>query len=185
MDPTGADRATGAEVLSVSCNHCGAPLSVPTGTRFLTCTYCGARLEVLLSGGAAYTQVLQNIDQRTERIEQDVAEIKMRERIEQLDREWEMNRQQYMVRDKQGNQVGPGGGIVMSIFGVVAGVIWMIFAASIGAPFPFPLFGLVFAGAAIAGGVMSTSKGANYRNAEVEYQRQRQAMMDELDQRPR
>jgi phosphatidylserine/phosphatidylglycerophosphate/cardiolipin synthase-like enzyme len=40
--------------------------------------YCGARLEVLHQGGAAYTRVLDDIDQRTKRIEASVHELNHR-----------------------------------------------------------------------------------------------------------
>src|SRR5437868_6104613 len=75
------------QLVSVRCNHCGAPLQIDSAARFLTCSYCGAQLEVHRSGGAVYTEVLQEIDQRTERIERDVQEIKRQNAIEALDRE--------------------------------------------------------------------------------------------------
>src|SRR5438045_7513413 len=95
------------QAVSVRCNHCGAPLQVAGGARFLTCTYCGAQLEVHRSGGAVYTEVLQEIDQRTERIERDVQQIKRQNAIEALDREWEMRRQTLMVRNKDGSTDAP------------------------------------------------------------------------------
>jgi len=34
------------QVIAMSCDHCGAPFSVPDGARSAICVYCGARLEV-------------------------------------------------------------------------------------------------------------------------------------------
>ncbi|MFM7607050.1 MAG: hypothetical protein ACKO8Z_17870 [Prosthecobacter sp.] len=32
------------ETLFVSCNHCGAPLQIGKGTRFVTCQFCQSNL---------------------------------------------------------------------------------------------------------------------------------------------
>jgi hypothetical protein len=56
------------ELLSLSCNKCGAPLEVPAGTNFLTCSYCKSRLAIHTSGSAFYTEVLEQIDQKTTQI---------------------------------------------------------------------------------------------------------------------
>ncbi len=171
------------QVLSVTCNHCGAPLRVPGDVRFLTCIYCNSQLEVHTANGAAYTQVLNAIDQRTQQIAADVAEIKSRERLEQIDREWMMQRQSYMVRNKRGMESVPNsaGAIFGSVIAAVFGIIWIGFAASIGAPFFFPLFGVVFVIAAIVGGISAATKSAEYSNAEAEYQRERSRMLREIE----
>jgi transcription elongation factor Elf1 len=104
------ENPAAVQVASVSCNHCGAPLHLPADTRFATCSYCGARLEVLHQGGAAYTRVLDDIDQRTRRIEASVDELNHREQLDQLDREWMLARDRYMIRDKNGNMSLPTGG---------------------------------------------------------------------------
>jgi hypothetical protein len=76
----------------VTYNKCGGALDIPAAARFVTCTYCGSRLEVHRSGGAAYTEVLDAIEQRTERIAEDVGHIRFQNELEQLDREWMMRR---------------------------------------------------------------------------------------------
>jgi len=184
MDSTGLGTEGRSQLLSVSCNHCGAPLSVPGEARFVTCTYCGTRLEVHRSGGAAYTAVLNSIDQRTERIERDVAEIKVREQMEQLDREWMIERERYMVRGKNGNVSMPNGpgAIVGSVVAAVFGVFWTIAAASArGAPPFLPLFGVVVIIAAVVGGLTAVGKAALYGDAERDYQRRRRELQDQLN----
>jgi hypothetical protein len=190
MSSQDAQTRSGAEIISVSCNHCGAPLSAPTEARLLTCTYCGARLEVLRGGGAAFTRVLGDIDQRTQRIERDVSEIKLRERIEQLDREWMIQRDQFMVRDRRGNRSLPGGGAlavpaIVCVCGLVCifGIFWTITAANAGAPGFFVFFGVVFVLFAIVGGLASISKVNAYAQAQEDYQNRRQAMLRDLESR--
>jgi uncharacterized Zn finger protein (UPF0148 family) len=63
------------EILSMSCNKCGAPLQVPTGTNFVTCTYCKSALAIHRTGNAAYTEVLAGIDRKTDQILEHVEAI--------------------------------------------------------------------------------------------------------------
>lgn len=56
------------ELLSLSCNKCGAPLSVPSRTNFITCSYCKSQLAIHQEGGAIYTELLGQIDQKTTQI---------------------------------------------------------------------------------------------------------------------
>ena len=56
------------QLISLSCNKCGAPLEAPEGANFLTCGYCGSRLAVQRNGSAYYTQVLDQIDHKTTQI---------------------------------------------------------------------------------------------------------------------
>jgi hypothetical protein len=170
------------QIADVSCNHCGAPLQLPTDTRFATCSYCGARLEVLHQGGAAYTRVLDDIDQRTRRIEAGVDELNQREQLEQLDREWSLSRDQFLVHEKNGNASLPSAGVAIfgSAFAAVFGVFWTIFALSIRAPIFFCLFGVLFVVMAIVAGITSTTKAAAYRQAESAYRRQRRELLAEI-----
>ena len=46
-------------------------------------------------------------------------------------------------------------GGLASIFGIIFGIFWTIMAISIGAPFFFPLFGLLFIGIGVANAVYS------------------------------
>jgi uncharacterized Zn finger protein (UPF0148 family) len=184
MDSMGTGTEGGSQLLSVTCNHCGAPLSVPGDARFVTCTYCGTRLEVHRSGGAAYTAVLNSIDQRTERIERDVAEIKVREQMEQLDREWMIERERFMVRGKNGNVSMPNGpgAVVGSAAAAVFGVFWIFATSSAhGAPTFFPLFGVLFIIAAVVGGLTAVGKAAQYGDAERDYKRRRRELQDQLN----
>ncbi len=132
------------ETISVNCNHCGAPLRVANRTRFATCTYCKSSLEIHVNGGAAYTEVLERIDARTEQIAQGVEELKLREKLVQLDREWGMAQQRYHAQGIDGSVGIPGvltaivGGILVLAFLV----FWTWMAASHEAPIFFPLFGI-------------------------------------------
>jgi hypothetical protein len=174
----------GVSAIAVTCNKCGAALDVPAGARFVTCTYCGSRLEVHRSGGAAYTEVLESIEQHTERIAEDVGQIRMQNEVERLDREWMMRREQLMVTGKNGTRHVPGrfGALIGAAVAGVFGVFWTVTATAAGAPGFFRLFGVFFVLFAIAGGIYAFTKAGEYEQTEREYHRRRAELLGKQQQ---
>ena len=174
------------QVTSVTCNHCGAPLQVPPTTRFLTCTYCGTRLEIHRSGNAVYTEILEAIDQRTAEMAQDLDVIRRQNEIERLDREWQLKRDSLMVRGKHGSVSKPSvaGGLVGALVAGGFGVFWTVTAASAGAPGFFVLFGVLFVIMAIVMGISTATKATEYQDAEQNYLRQRESLMQSNRNQP-
>jgi len=174
------------KLLSLNCNECGAPLEAPKQAKYLTCDYCEARLQVQHTGSAAYTKVIESIDDRTRQIAEDVKALRAFEQLERLDREWVMQRANFMVRGKDGEMSVPGkaGAVAMGIIGVGGGALWTAFAASMGAPIFFPLFGLLFIAFGLFGAVSVWMKAADFKNSQRDYQQRRQSLMrDLLEQR--
>jgi hypothetical protein len=172
------------QITTVACNHCGAPLQISPTTNFATCGYCGAQLEIKRSGSAVYTEVLQRIDSRTQRIEQDVEHIKRQNQVEQLDREWMLRREQYMSRNKDGSRSIPSaaGSVFGAVVAVIFGIIWIGVASTSGAPGFFVLFGLVVVIGAVVSSIVGIGKSARYTEAERAYQLQRDALMRSHEQ---
>ena len=56
------------ELITLSCNQCGAPLEAPPSARFLTCAHCGSRLSVQRTGSAYYTEVMEQVATNTAQI---------------------------------------------------------------------------------------------------------------------
>lgn len=173
------------KLLSLTCNHCGAPLEAPTKTRYLTCAYCNSRLEVKREGQAVYTEVLEAIEERTARIAEDVETIKLQNEIERLDREWTLQRERYLVKGQEGDISVPStaGSVVGGLVGAGFGVAWTIFTASIGAPFIFPVFGILFIVLALAGTFSGTAKAEAYRLEQGSYESRRRALLARLRER--
>jgi Short C-terminal domain len=127
----------------------------------------------VLAGGAA--------DMPAERaVEGHLEEIKHQNDVAQLDREWAMERERYMVAGRYGYRYVPNrgmsllGGLVVSTFGI----IWTVMAASMGAPVFFPLFGLLFIFAGIGVSAYSFLQANRYEEARLRYQRRRAQMLD-------
>src|SRR5262245_6916663 len=107
---------------SLLCNHCGAPLQVPPDANFVICASCGSQLAVKRTPTVVYTEVLRKLDQRTRQMAADLRDLRLQSELEQVDREWEDERQQYLARSRSGWAREPtrGGavrqGILMGVF---------------------------------------------------------------------
>lgn len=121
-----------------------------------------------------------------------MAEVRHQNELARIDREWEMERQQYLITDRYGaRQVPtPGMGIGIAIVGGVFGLLWtvMAFAITGGAPdfgpfgvahVVFPLLGVVFIGAAVGFGVYCYSRAQKYQRAFAAYQARRRGVRPE------
>ena len=167
------------KVLSVTCNNCGGPLEVPKKVRFVNCGYCSSRLEIRQSGNAVYSEILEKIEERTEKMADDIEAIKNQNEIERLDREWQMGMDRFKVRSKEGEYSVPSaaGSVIGGVIAVVFGVFWISMASRIGAPGIFPLFGLVFIGGAFFSMVSGVSKASGHQRAHDQYQSKRRELM--------
>jgi hypothetical protein len=131
---------------------------------------------------------------QVEELSRQMDDIARRQEVADIDRAWDRERENYMAtgtsggtHDAQGHYVGgtpyryiptPGGSIVMGVFAAIAGVVWMVFAASIGAG-AFALFGVVFIAFGIGIAVYNYSKAARYQEARARYMRHRAKALGE------
>jgi DNA-directed RNA polymerase subunit RPC12/RpoP len=169
-------------VLSLTCNHCGASLEVPKKTRFVTCQYCSSRLEVKQTSGTIYTEVLEAIDEKTERIVQDLELIKLQNRLEQLDREWAVEKERYLLKGTHGETMVPTRGVlvIVSVIGGVFGLFWMILTLAMGAPLFFPFFGLIVVAGVIAVCIKAMSSARIYERRKRDYDIKRGKILEEI-----
>jgi hypothetical protein len=167
------------KLISVNCNGCGAPLNVGPNTRFVTCVQCGARLAVVRSESSAYTEMLEQLDKKTDAIAEQLAEIQRHNEVERIDREWELEKQQWMTVGKDGSKSEPNADASMfgAVIMVVFGILWMMFAAGIGGG-AFALFGLLFIGAAVFMGRTGVEKAKSFEAAEARWRKRRAEAME-------
>jgi len=173
------------QLLSLTCNHCGAPLEVPESAKFVTCTHCSSRLAIERSGGAAYTEVLEALEQRTEQIAGDVESLNLQSELDRLDREWMLQRDRYMVQDEHGHRHFPSktGSMVAMVFVIGFAIFWMAMAAA-ASPF-FSLFGLIFIAVAIWSFTTRRRKADEYERLRRQYERRRKEILRQIDLRGR
>jgi hypothetical protein len=121
-----------------------------------------------------------------EHLADQLAEVRYQNELAQIDREWENERQQYLIYGRYGTAQVPsaGMGIATAVIGGIFGVFWTIMAFSITSSGPdvgpfaiakviFPLFGVVFIVAAIGFGIYTYSRAQKYREAFQAYQERR------------
>jgi hypothetical protein len=109
-------------------------------------------------------------------------DIKRHNDVEQLDRQWALERDQYMVAGNYGVRHLPSkgmsvlGGVVIAVFGI----FWTAMAANMGggASF-FPLFGLLFVAVGVGMSIYSFTKASQYEEAHARYRRRRAELLGE------
>jgi hypothetical protein len=178
----------------VCCQGCGADLEVDENVRYVTCNYCHARLEVVHDTSVTHTRLLEKLQKNTERMAGNLQVIELQNDLERLDREWESQKEGYMVSGKHGHRYLPstGGSVFGGVIIIIFGIVWTTIAsgiAHVGSGFPnmgglglFPLFGLLFIGGGIYTIVNGSSKASAYQSAEQDYQQQRQRLIQQIEE---
>ncbi len=178
-------------LITVACNNCGAPLEVAESTRFVTCRYCSSQLEICRNEGAAYTQVLKALEGRTEQIEantqqlaEEVQTIRFQHELEEIDREWEMEKQQYYVTDEKGHKSLPtkGGSLFGGLAIVVAGVVFISIAGGMRSGL-FVVVAVLVIGIGVATAVGNMWKADKYEQAKQRYDAKRARVLEGLRRR--
>jgi uncharacterized Zn finger protein (UPF0148 family) len=179
------------KLINLTCNHCGAPLEVAEGTKFVTCRFCSSRLAIEHSESAFYTRVLEALENQTSVLSQDLETIKVQNEIERLDREWQMQREQLCHRSKTGRLVEPSDAasgclaVTQGVFGLLWFVVWLVggqLADSSFATF-VSLFGLLIGGLAIATFLGGAQKARRYESARSSYESHRSQLVADLGSR--
>lgn len=180
------------DVFRVACNQCGAPLEVASGTRFVTCNYCSSRLEVHRSDSASYTSVLEAIQDKTAQMAEDLSIIRLQNELEQLDRQWEIEREQYKSRNKDGTtrlpETTPGGVVAQW----VGGGFFILFTIGMGiailsspAPGFFALFPFGMAFMVFILLIVGQQHAGQYAERLQQYERQREEILDQIRRQTR
>jgi len=168
------------KLIGLTCQHCSAPLQVPIDARFVTCSHCGTQLAVRKTGSVAYTETLEAIDARTERMAEQIDDLQRRSQVAELDRQWDLDREQFYVTDKHGHRDLPtkSGSVVSGVILTVFGVIWTVFAANLGGGL-FALFGVFFVAFGLWTAFRHYDKATAFERAEASYRRRREELTRE------
>jgi hypothetical protein len=149
-------------------------------------------LQIHRSDHGTFTEAVDRLTETTEELAQQVEKLSEQNKLAELDRRWEIERQSFMIESKNGNQRLPTEGFAWGA-GIVAvgfGGLWTILAISITqsapsigpfavAKFIFPLFGLFFIGFGIFTAMSAHQRARNYRSSERHYRRRRDELQRE------
>lgn len=176
------------------CNSCGAPLDVPSAANFVTCNHCGTQLSINRSHDVSYTEQLSRLEASTDELTNQLRELNSHQKLEALDREWQQKQASFLISGKRGHRIQPSGGLAIGggLAAAAFGVLWTIMAIAItsGAPdfgpfavakIVFPLFGVVFVGAAIFGSLKVHHMASGLRHSEDEYRKERDRLLKEAE----
>jgi hypothetical protein len=159
---------------TLTCNHCGGPLAVPDSANFVTCNHCGMQLAIRRTESATFTEQLGEIRSNQTQMMQKLAELERQNRLAQIDREWEVERERYLATTKDGRKQEPSeiGAVIAGIIAVCFGIFWTSSLLPF-APVFFRLFGVIFIVAGIGIAVYGYQEAKDYRAAQRRYQRRK------------
>lgn len=178
------------ETLSVRCNHCGAPLTVGTDTRFVTCQFCHCQLEVKRTDSSIFTEEVAKLAKNTEKMAESLEVIKLQNEIERLDREWAAAQplKPHQSRGRHGNPTGPPRSPQGAAFGLIFAIFFAVvcfsmagLASSNGAPGLFALVPVGMGIMALFGGFKAIGASHKYQQQQSTYQEQRNRLAAKLD----
>ncbi|MEO0662831.1 MAG: hypothetical protein AAFZ87_14945 [Planctomycetota bacterium] len=171
--------------VALTCNRCGAPIQAPDSLRFVTCSHCNTRLKIQTSGGATYTELLEDMRETQVEMAADLDTIQLQNELDRVDREWADEQRGFETVDKRGRRRLPSDepGTVGILFGLVMAffmVGMLATALSNDAPSIFPIFiigMLVVLGINVLKGFHDSEKYADARKA---HERRRGRILSEL-----
>ena len=161
---------------SVTCNQCGAPLTVPEVANFVTCNHCESRLAIRRTDTVTFTEKLERRESNQSEMLSRLHRLERQNEVASIDRQWEREKKSYMVSDKHGqHEPSVAGAVVMFL---VAGFGLVFAATGFLNGTPIALFGLIFAAIACLGGFYHLHKTSEFRAARKRYYRRRRAVYD-------
>ncbi len=161
-------------LIPVACHSCGAPLEVPDEARFVTCRHCGIQLEVKHNDSAAWTEQIEAIEERTEAINErteqladQVAHLQLQNAREDIDRQWDRERERFLIRQKDGRQTEP------STFGSIVGACVMGAIGLFAGGAMHPGIGVLIVVVAIGVGLFGMQRATKFEQARRRYQQRK------------
>lgn len=163
---------------ALSCNNCGASLSVPETANFVTCNHCSTRLAIRRTESTTFTEQLEQIESKQAEMLDSLKRLEQQNRLAEIDRAWEREQRSFLTTDKHGRQHMPNEGMAVlgGVLVVGFGIFWTILASQIGGS-GFAIFGVLFILLGIVGSSFKVMKAKDYRDAQRRYHRRRSELL--------
>lgn len=166
-------------LIALNCRNCGAPLQVPGDLKHVTCMHCGTQLAVVHEGGAAYTEKIDALAERTEQIEDKLDVLHREQKLAALDRAWDKEQESFKIRTKDGSTHLPSktGSILSGVVACGIGIfVITIGLGSVGGHGPggfFVLLGFLFMFMGVGITLWQLSRADAYEKAKRRYEQRR------------
>jgi hypothetical protein len=160
-----------------NCNLCGASLEINPKTNFATCSKCGTKLAIVRTPTSIFTEVVDA--ESVGKLAGQLNELALQTELNRIDLEWQREREKYMIPTQYGKVIpGKNDGIIYFLFLLIGGIVFIIAAATLNpASVSGIMFGTFLIITGIAVSVSSNSIFVNYKRAESEYLRRREAVI--------
>lgn len=89
------------------CNNCGGPLEVPETANAIRCNHCHSQLAVRRESSVTYTEQIQQVMDRTDRLTDQVVQLTYQNELMRIDRDWERERELHLSTSKEGKKSEP------------------------------------------------------------------------------
>lgn len=164
----------------VACGNCGAGLQLPVGVQYVTCRHCGSSLHVQQTDSVTFTEVLQTLQQQSNRIAENTDVLRLQNEIMLLDQEWEQRSSRLMIHGKHGRISTPDktSSVVGGVFVTIFGLVWTTVAGSF-SPIP-AIFGLIFIGFGLWASINAYGKADAYARLQSEHESKRSRILSQL-----
>ncbi|PQO27184.1 zinc ribbon domain-containing protein [Blastopirellula marina] len=174
------------KLIPLNCRQCGAPLSVPEEVRHVTCLHCGTQLAVVREGAAAYTEILEQLERRTSKIEQQFVDLRLQRQLDALEKDWAIEQKAFLGTDSDGEKFLPdkGPSIASGVAAAVVALVGMMFFLTIDdssglAQFHGTGFALLIGGVGVVRSWLLYRKRVAYDEAEERYLLRRAELTEE------
>lgn len=172
------------KLLALNCKQCGAPIEVLATAESVTCDFCEARLSVQHTGGTSFTQALDELRERTRKLEKTLGVRTVDKSLRRLDRSWRRRRKGFMMKGNDGVLRVPTRAIASyySICGPVIGLLFFGLLARV-SDLKEVVFcvlgGMSFSAIGLLGGWQLRKKADGYHEAHKSYIAQRRKKLRE------
>lgn len=150
-------------------------MTVPLKARYVTCQYCNSQLHIVRNESAAWTEVVEAIEERTDALLSTVRALELRQEIQDLDAQWERTLDEYGIRSKDGHVRVP---TREEAWGIA--ILWWFVAVAFVFTSGFPPVALLPLGLGIYKLKTIHRRAEELERLQVSHRAKRRALLDEL-----
>ena len=169
------------KLICTICDRCGAPLEIEPGLKAVVCSYCNCQLRVTYSDQSAATEVSEGLEYGKRELEAEIEELKLRRRLDRLDRGWRLYLEQF--RGEHGQLHIPGRSVArgLEITGIaflLGSGIFLLLGGLVVSEVTF--YGLLFGTLILVVGVKSKDNAARYEVRRNRHSKRRRKILKQI-----
>lgn len=157
----------------------------------MKCNHCGQQLAVRRSESVIFTEAVERFADTAETLSDQLEELTRQNRLAELDRRWEQQREEFMISGKNGQRHLPdeSSALLSGVGTVVFGCIWIAVATGITSTVTmglfgsvsllFPAFGILVVVVGVVTSIGNYQKATAYRAALLRYEAERSRLLGE------